>query len=457
MSKSIDDFHVAHIYKDSSMDSKQYQNGGNTQSQILSLALSIAQQTQKVNDYLQSKNLPFPSVAPSAHSHLPLPPELMSSQFAVVEACTELAALMEGPLNHLTTITSPRANIMMALQAIHRFNIASSISVDEEISYANLATRCKMDPTDLRRILQLAVSNLVFQEIRPGYIAHTTISHLIATDATVKSWIALVTEEMWPPASRGVDAMATWPNSQNLHETAFSLVNGGVSFWEAIKEGNRGRRFADGMKYLGKLPGFDVQHLIHALQFKEGKEEVLVDIGGSEGDIAVRLVEHFPRLKVIVQDLDEVIEGIKETELPICVGGRLEFMKHDMFTVQPVANADVYFLRSILHDWPDKYAISIIKNLVLALKAGAKVILNEVCLPEEPGMVPMYHAQLLYGYDLAMKHQFNGKERRIVEWEELFQKADPRFKMGRVVSMPGSLLSVIEFVWKPEDHTIESI
>lgn len=78
------------------------------QPRILSLALSIHLHTNEINDYLQSSGLPQPSTCTSSAAHIPLPPSLAEAQATIIEACTELAALIEGPLMHLTTITSPR-------------------------------------------------------------------------------------------------------------------------------------------------------------------------------------------------------------------------------------------------------------------------------------------------------------------------------------------------------------
>jgi hypothetical protein len=52
----------------------------------------------------------------------------------------------------------------------------------------------------------------------------------------------------------------------------------------------------------------------------------------------------------------------------------------DFFTLQAVA-ADVYYFRSIFHNWADKYCVRILQNLVPALKKGARVIIHERVLP----------------------------------------------------------------------------
>lgn len=57
------------------------------------------------------------------------------------------------------------------------------------------------------------------------------------------------------------------------------------------------------------------------------------------------------------------------------------------------------------------------------------------------------------GYDLAMKHEFNSKERDADDWAELLRASDVRFKLKRIKCSPGSILSVIEATWEDEPPT----
>lgn len=63
-------------------------------------------------------------------------------------------------------------------------------------------------------------------------------------------------------------------------------------------------------------------------------------------------------------------------------------MPHDFFEPEPADLLSsshgklVFFLRMILHDWPDKYCIKILKNLVPALeKNGGTVLINDSVVP----------------------------------------------------------------------------
>lgn len=49
--------------------------------------------------------------------------------------------------------------------------------------------------------------------------------------------------------------------------------------------------------------------------------------------------------------------------------------------------------------------------------------------------------------DLLMLAQHNSLERSATQWSALLQRADPRLKLRRIVSLEGSLMSVVEVVW----------
>lgn len=68
-------------------------------------------------------------------------------------------------------------------------------------------------------------------------------------------------------------------------------------------------------------------------------------------------------------------------------------MAHDFFAEQPV-QADLYLLRHILHDWPDPYAIKILRSLIPALKKGCKLLLVESVLPP-PKQLPSVQEKVI--------------------------------------------------------------
>jgi trans-aconitate methyltransferase len=113
----------------------------------------------------------------------------------------------------------------------------------------------------------------------------------------------------------------------------------------------------------------------------------VVDVGGAQGHVSIHLAKKFPHLRFVVQDMPEVVEGA-EAKIPQDLKERVTFIGHNMFTDQPVRDADVYLLRYVLHDWPDKYCVKILQRLVPALKKGAKVVIQDHLLPD-PGTLSL--------------------------------------------------------------------
>jgi O-methyltransferase domain len=142
---------------------------------------------------------------------------------------------------------------------------------------------------------------------------------------------------------------------------------------------NLTKRFGGAMGYLGSAENINVNYAVNAYPWD--KFSKFVDVGGSRGHFSIALAEKYPEIKFVVEDLPDVVSQgeavISETLRP-----RFEFLAHDFFTPQPVNDADVFFMRLILHDWPDMLAIKIIQNLVMAMKPGASIVICENILPE---------------------------------------------------------------------------
>lgn len=67
------------------------------------------------------------------------------------------------------------------------------------------------------------------------------------------------------------------------------------------------------------------------------------------------------------------------------MAGRVRFIAHDLLATQTTP-ADVFFFRWILHNWPDRYCIRILRAQVPALKRGNRLVVQESLMPG-PGTV----------------------------------------------------------------------
>lgn len=198
--------------------------------------------------------------------------------------------------------------------------------------------------------------------------------------------------------------------------------------------------------YTGPIPACSPDSLIIGYPWASLPDgAVVVDIGGSDGHVGRLISQANQNIQVIVQDLPFVVEeaqasGINDGQ------ERVELKAHDFFTPQTVV-ADVYLYRWVMHDWPDKYVVQILRQLVPVLKKGAKVVVNESLCPD-PGVLPLAMERYIRYLDLMMLSIHNSRLRDEEEWQGLFQEADPRFGTVKCWTVPNAALSIIESVWE---------
>ena len=196
----------------------------------------------------------------------------------------------------------------------------------------------------------------------------------------------------------------------------------------------------------------------------------LVDVGGGKGLACRTLAKHFPKLSFIVQDLTDTATA-GQAQMPDEFKDRIEFMTHNFFTPQPVKGADAYYFRAIFHNWPDRYAITILQNLIPALKKGARVLIHDPHTRDPLTMTPWQDRlarcaclnplatnianDVDRGSNLRMKLFFNAHDREAGEWPALFARADPRFRVNgvKVVNREpnndhGPSMALVEAVWE---------
>ncbi|KAI1084347.1 S-adenosyl-L-methionine-dependent methyltransferase [Whalleya microplaca] len=408
---------------------------------IIELSTLIAKETAKLNNFFVQNALPTPSLEADALWSLPIPEDatdLEASRLAVISACSELKALMKGP----KALLYFKWTAYSSVKALLRFKLDKSFPVEGSSSFAAMSEISGLNVDIVRRIVRHAIlHHHFFQEKKPGVITHSALTAVLARDDVIRNGLVVQLDEFWPAGVKMADAMEKWPNSEENNETGFSLANNtNKSMFDYFADHpERAARF--GMLFsLNEEP----LHLLHDGYPWESKMSV-VDVGGGHGTIAISLAKRFPHLKCTVQDLPATVaEGA--SQLPEALRDRVSFMAHDFFTEQPVV-ADIYFFRSIFHNWADKYCTKILQNLIPALRPDARVLIHEQILPEFESLSTA-GAQRATHLDVGMKQLLNAKEREMGEWPELFRKADPRFQYLGARRPEGGTSWIIEATWQ---------
>ena len=177
---------------------------------------------------------------------------------------------------------------------------------------------------------------------------------------------------------------------------------------------------------------------------QDPKTAAFVDIGGGHGVDVAEVRKRFPKsnlpARVVLQDLGKVIEEVKTS------GGKdgddkamegVELQSYNFFEPQPVKGAKVYFLASIMHDWPDDDARKILGNIAAAMTKGhSKLLVSDYIVPAK-GCIPQ-----VSGLDLVMMSVLGSAERTEDTWHELL--ASQGLKLTNIHTTPTAYKSLLE-------------
>ena len=164
-------------------------------------------------------------------------------------------------------------------------------------------------------------------------------------------------------------------------------------------------------------------------QDEESEAPLFVDIGGGVGHQCAALKARFPSItrRVILQDLPKAIEHAIPTD-------GVEPMIHNFWSERPVKGilasnpcwkmADhsrtrslVYYMRNVLHDYPDKKCVALLHNTMAAMSKVSKILIDEMILPNVG--THWQAAQL----NVGMMSSLAAMERSKSQWYTLMESA----------------------------------
>lgn len=126
------------------------------------------------------------------------------------------------------------------------------------------------------------------------------------------------------------------------------------------------------------------------LRIDDPERVLFVDVGGGVGHQLAKFRARADGLpgKLVLQDLPAVIAQADSLPEGVFKVG------HDFFQPLPdsVRDAKAYYLRMILHDWPQTQANIILKNIVDVMAKDSVVLIHEIIMPETD--VPSFEAMM---------------------------------------------------------------
>ncbi|KAJ4312052.1 fusarubin cluster-methyltransferase [Fusarium piperis] len=365
---------------------------------------------------------------------------------AIIEHAAQIKHLVHDPNSFLTELVVQQQQYHCIGWLCH-FDVLSHIPLPPaSISYADVSAKAGVPISTLRSVARMAMTAGLLCEDRDGRLSHNTLSASFVENPHMRVQLLHMFNQTVPIMEKLAQATEKWGSTTAKNETAYNLVHEtDLTFFEHLKSRpdlNEG--FDAFMKSRAvSHTGSNVEHLLEAFDWKALGEAKVVDVGGSSGSTATMLATAYPKLQLVVEDLPGPIKNARARVLELTedVRSRIEILDYDFFTPQPVKAADVYLLRTIIHDWPDADAVKILRGIVEAMGPSSRLLIMDMVLPK-PGSGSRTFEAALRQKDLTMIQAFNAKERETEEWTALLAKAGLAI---RVIERPaGSELSVIE-------------
>ncbi len=294
------------------------------------------------------------------------------------------------------------------LIAIARLRLADAFA-DTPADAGAIAAACGLQEAPLRRLLCLMARLGLCTQDEAGRHALTEAGCLLRSAPPGYLYQkAMLIDSQYRESWQHLDY------SLRTGQPAFDLVHG-QSVWE-YRERNP-QAAAHFQAWLGTLTAQHATQLAPSLCTKLdalGAQSV-ADLGGGSGLLLAEVLRRRPAMQGVLVDLPQAAVLAATTLHTAGVASRCRIVEASFFDAIP-AQADCYLLKSILHDWNDDQAASLLRRLRGSLAAGSRLVVIERTFTAD---APLEALML----DLRMLLVTGGQERSAQEYRALLAKA----------------------------------
>ena len=320
-------------------------------------------------------------------------------------------------------------------QMIHvaaKFGLADHLARKPQTA-RELAPLVGADAVSLHRLLRALASMGVFAETAGSVFETTPMAELLRRDrpGSLRSTAMLYGDELiW-------NAFVQLSRVIANGKSAFEQLHG-QSFYDYLGEHSTAAAlFNDAMT------GFSEQEasaILEAYDFSAVR--AIVDVGGGQGALMAALLRAHAPLHAVIFDRSPPTDDTRQLFERLDILGRADFVQGDFFATVP-RGGDLYVLKSIVHNWKDDDATTILRNCRQAMAPHGRLLVGERIIP--PGNAPA-EAKL---FDINMMITVGGQERTEAQYAALFAAAG--LEIARVVPTR-SPISLIEAIPAPRKN-----
>jgi hypothetical protein len=325
--------------------------------------------------------------------------------------------------------------------------IAFIIPIFSEMPIADISKNAGLPENRLVCLLRQLTAVNIFREPSPRVFAHTSAS-VVLTDPKFAYTMDLILHKVdvdFKIAGYFSEAVDLWADKMdNVQKpelrTAFNLAfKTDQHFFDYIYSPENISRY--GERFNRGMVGETTELLDEAFDLYDwtvfNTGDKIVDIGGGLGHVGANIAGRVKSgVEIVVQDQPSVIEQGRT------IHDSVTFQPYDFFHgEQPVIGAKVYYLRHILHDWPDEICRTILRPLHQAMDSDSKLLICELVVKDDSfWAIGKNDKDLIDGWGPEKRHWgvrsmtmsmiFNAKERTDAEWHKLLDSVG--FKVCQV-------------------------
>jgi hypothetical protein len=315
--------------------------------------------------------------------------------------------------------------ISQMVYAVTRLGVPEALS-GKSLAPGEIAARVGANEAFLRRVLRALASVGVFAENTRGRFSLTPLGRTLRAGqpGSLRDFaLMMVDDHNWRAWGALLETLKTG-------QTAFDACYGMGHFDYLALHPEKSREFSASM---ASISGTENEAVARGYPY--GRHTTLVDVGGAHGHLLAAILRRHKKLRGILYDRPEVVEGAEASGFVTSPGvrDRVRVAGGSFFESVP-RGADAYLMKYILHDWDDARCATILGHCREALAAGGRVLAVDRVI--RAGNGPDWSKWL----DINMMVVPGGLERTADEFRALFAQAGLRLLKIHKTATPLSIL-----------------
>ncbi|KAK3390881.1 S-adenosyl-L-methionine-dependent methyltransferase [Podospora didyma] len=346
------------------------------------------------------------------------PPQDPAERLALYNAAKKLLVAVEDPFETIHRVNGSPMILTFSW-------VASNLGIFEKLAKSNtplrgasIAASAKADPELTSRILRFLASHDLIAETAEDTFTANPVSHSLARPG-FRSGLSHSFNVLNPclQATPKFLEDTGYANPTDVLHSPFQIAfqTDKPAFGWAVEHPEIMANFQTWMREWHdntKATWLDVFDFAAHAKGSTPETLLFVDVAGGHGQQCALLKMVHPQIpgRFVLEDLPSVVPHAK-------VVNGVEKLGFDLWAEQPLKGARIYYIRNILHDYPDDKAIAIIKNILPAMSPDSLLIIDDGIIPKVGATATATHI------DMTMMSALAATERTERQWDALLDKS----------------------------------